>query len=322
MRIGKRKPVIASPTGTSAKSSLDPAALSPLKPADINKQKHLNKRILTDVIVRNLFSVSTVFALLILGILLYRIVSQSIGWLTLRFLTSNLSISPERAGIKGVIIGSSLLMLVVTPLTIILGTATAIFLEEYVRKGFLNSIVKVNISNLAAVPSVIFGLLGLTVFSRLLGLGSSILAGALTMSLLVLPIVVVASQEALKAVPGYLREASYAVGATKWTTIRKVVLPAALPGILTGSILAISRAIGETAPLIVLGIPALILRIPRTVMDNFTALPVQIYYWTLDSVLVAEYANLAAATIIVLLALLFILNTAAIFIRNKFQRKF
>ncbi|MHB1454569.1 MAG: phosphate ABC transporter permease PstA [Saccharofermentanales bacterium] len=286
------------------------------------RKKRLAKRLLIDVIVRKLFSLSTIAALAILGILLYRIIVQSIGWLDLKFLTSNLSLSPERAGIKGVIIGSSLLMLVVTPVTIILGTATAIFLEEYVRKGILNSIVKVNISNLAAVPSVIFGLLGLTVFSRLLGLGSSILAGALTMSLLVLPIVVVASQEALKAVPGYPREASYAVGATKWTTIRKVVLPAALPGILTGSILAISRAIGETAPLIVLGIPALILRIPDTLMDNFTALPVQIYYWTLDSVLIAEYANLAAATIIVLLVLLFILNTAAIFIRNRFQRKY
>lgn len=290
--------------------------------SDVMRKKRLARRLLTDVIVRKLFSLSTIAALVILGILLYRIISQSIGWLDLKFLTSNLSLSPERAGIKGVIIGSSLLMLVVTPVTIILGTATAIFLEEYVRKGILNSIVKVNISNLAAVPSVIFGLLGLTVFSRLLGLGSSILAGALTMSLLVLPIVVVASQEALKAVPGYLREASYAVGATKWTTIRKVVLPAALPGILTGSILAISRAIGETAPLIVLGIPALILRIPQNLMDNFTALPVQIYYWTLDSVLVAQYANLAAATIIVLLVLLFILNTAAIFIRNKFQRKY
>ena len=152
------------------------------------------------------------------------------------------------------------------------------------------------------MPSVIFGLLGLGLFGRLLGLGSSILAGGFTLSLLVLPIVVVSSQEAIKAVPGFLKEASYAMGANKWTTIRKVVLPVSLPGILTGAILSISRAIGETAPLVVLGIPTLIMRVPTSVMDDFTALPIQIYYWTLDTVLTAEYANLAAATIVVLLS--------------------
>jgi phosphate transport system permease protein len=154
------------------------------------------------------------------------------------------------------------------------------------------------------------------------GLGSSILAGGLTMSLLVLPIIVVSSQEAIKAVPSYLREASFAMGADKWTTVRRVVLPVALPGILTGAILSLSRAIGETAPLVVLGIPALLLRVPSSVMDNFTALPIQIYYWTLDTVLTAEYANLAAATIVVLLLILFIMNSVAIIIRNKFEVKF
>lgn len=142
------------------------------------------------------------------------------------------------------------------------------------------------------------------------------------MSLLVLPIIVVSSQEAIKAVPSYLREASFAMGADKWTTVRRVVLPVALPGILTGAILSLSRAIGETAPLVVLGIPALLLRVPSSVMDNFTALPIQIYYWTLDTVLTAEYANLAAATIVVLLLILFIMNSVAIIIRNKFEVKF
>ncbi len=293
----------------------DPAAAK-------RQQRRLRRRLMADRLIRSIFLLTVVFALLILAILLIRMLSQSIGWLDWKFLTSNLSISPSKAGIKGVILGSGMLMLVTAPLAILLGAASAIFLEEYVRKGFFHSFVKINISNLSAVPSVIFGLLGLTVFSRLMRLGSSILAGALTLSLLVLPIVVVSAQEALKAVPGYLREASYAMGATQWTTIRKVVLPAALPGILTGSILAIARAIGETAPLIVLGIPALILRIPRSIFDNFTALPVQIYYWTLDSVLVKEYINLAAATILVLLAMLSVLNAVAIFIRNRFQRKF
>ena len=209
-------------------------------------------------------------------------------------------------------------MVVVAPVTLFLGVATAIYLEEYSGKGKLQRLIQVNISNLAGVPSVIFGLLGLTVFSRLFGLGLSVLAGGFTMSLLVLPIVVVSSQEAIRAVPGFLRDASYAMGATKWTTIKNVVLPAAIPGILTGVILALSRAIGETVPLVVLGIPALILTTPSGLMSDFTVLPIQIYYWTLDTVLVAEYANLAAATIIVLLVVLFIMNSVAIYIRNKY----
>lgn len=281
-----------------------------------------SRRIWTSKASKYVFSMSTVFALLVLGILIYRIVIDSIGWLNLDFLKNNLSIFPEKAGIKGAILGSLGLMLVVIPVTLILGVSTAIYLEEYAKKGKLQRFIQINISNLASVPSVIFGLLGLAVFGRALGLGSSILAGGFTLSLLVLPIVVVSSQEALKAVPGFLREASYAMGADKWTTIRKVVLPVALPGILTGSILAMSRAIGETAPLVVLGIPTLIMKIPTSLMDDFTALPIQIYYWTLDTVLTREYANLAAATIIVLLGVLFLLNSVAIVIRNKFQRSF
>jgi phosphate transport system permease protein len=284
--------------------------------------KRLDRRIILDRSIKIVFSFSVFIALGILTILLSSIIIQSIGWLDWQFLTSNLSINAQRAGIKGVITGTLLMMVILAPVTLILGVATAIFLEEYVRKGWFHSIVKINISNLSAVPSVIFGLLGLTIFSRLLGLGSSILAGALTMSLLILPIVVVSAQEAIKAVPGFLREASYAMGATKWTTIRKVVLPSALQGILTGSILGLSRAIGETAPLIVTGIPALILKMPQSIMDNFTALPVQIYYWTLDSVLVREYANLAAATIVVLLTMLLTLNVSAIILRSKFQRRY
>ena len=284
--------------------------------------KRMNNRILLDKIGKSVFSLSVLFALLILGILFYRIGSQSIGWLDLQFLTSNLSIFPDKAGIYGVIIGSFLLMVVVIPVTLVLGISTAIYLEEYANKGRFQAFVNMNISNLAGVPSVIFGLLGLTVFGRLLNLGSSILAGGLTLSLLVLPIIVVAGQEAIRAVPGFLRDGAYAMGATKWTTVRTVVLPAALPGILTGSILAISRAIGETAPLVVLGIPALILKIPNSLMSDFTALPIQIYYWTLDTVLTPEYANLAAATIVVLLTLLFMLNSVAIVIRNKYQRRY
>lgn len=284
--------------------------------------RRIEKRTLLNTITKYCFLLSTLFALLILTILIYRIWNQSIGWLNIKFLTSKLSIFPQKAGIFGAIVGSLMLMAIVAPITIILGVATAIYLEEYGGKGRLQALINTNISNLAGVPSVIFGLLGLTVFGRMLNLGSSILAGGLTMSLLVLPIVVVASQEAIRAVPGFLREASYGMGASKWTTINRIVLPVALPGILTGSILALSRAIGETAPLVVLGIPTLILKTPQSLMDDFTALPIQIYYWTLDTVLTAEYANLAAATIIVLLTVLFFLNSIAIIIRNKFQRRY
>jgi phosphate transport system permease protein len=284
-------------------------------------QKRTIRRIKLNKVLQFIFSLSLGFALLVLIVLLYRVFKDSIGWLNLNFLTGRLSIFPHKAGIYSVIIGSVYLTLIVIPITLILGVSTAIYLEEYAAKGRLKSIINTNISNLASVPSVIFGLLGLTVFSRMLNLGSSILAGGLTLSLLVLPIVVVASQEAIKAVPNNLREASLAIGATKWTTIKNIVLPVSLPGILTGSILAISRAIGETAPLVALGVPTLILTTPSSIFDDFTALPIQIYYWTLDTVLTPEYANLAAATIVVLLTVLIVMNSAAIIIRNKFEKK-
>lgn len=286
------------------------------------QDKRTGYRLGLNKVLKNLFLIATLFTLVILAVLIIQIITQGIGWLDWQFLTSKLSINPERAGILGVIAGTVGLMIVTGPVTMVLGVCTAIYLEEYAKKGKLRSFIQMNISNLAGVPSIIFGLLGLAVISRLLNLGSSILSGGLTLSLLVFPIVVVASQEAIRAVPQFLREASYGMGATKWQTIRRVVLPAAIPGILSGFILALSRAIGETAPLIALGIPVLIMPIPNSLMSDFTALPIQIYYWTLDAVLVAEYANLAAATIIVLLVVLFIMNSTAIFIRNKFQKRY
>lgn len=285
-------------------------------------ERRIRKRRMYNRAAEIIFTGIIIFIMVILGLLLYETITSSIGWLDWDFLTGRLSIRPDKAGIKAVIIGSAMLMAVVAPVTMIIGVSTAVYLEEYSKKGKLHDLISVNISNLAGVPSVIFGLLGLTVFGRIFGLGSSILAGGLTLSLLILPNVVVSSQEAIKAVPQYLREASFGLGATKWTTVRKVVLPSAIPGIMTGAILALSRAIGETAPLVVLGIPTLILKSPQSFMDDFTALPIQIYYWTLDTVLTPEYANLAAATIIVLLAILFILNSLAIVIRNKFQNRY
>ena len=283
--------------------------------------RRTNFRLLQNNVSKYIFLLATLFGLIVLSILIYRVVSDGIGWINFDFLTGKLSTQPERAGIMGAILGTFWLMLVVTPVTMFLGVGTAIYLELYAKKGFLQAFIQTNIANLAGVPSIVYGILGLTVFARAMNLGSIALAGGLTMSLLILPIVIVASQEALRAVPSPLSEASYGMGATKWQTIKNIILPVALPGILTGAILSLSRAIGETAPLVVLGIPALLIPFPGSIFDKFTVLPMQIYYWTLDSSLTAEYANLAAATIIVLLFCLLILNSTAIVIRNKFQKQ-
>lgn len=285
-------------------------------------QKKMNTRLSINNMAKSLFLVATLIGLVVLVILFYRVIAQSMGWIDLQFITSKLSTMADRAGIMGAIMGTVWLMLVVAPITMFLGVGTAIYLEEYAKKGRLQRFLQTNISNLAGVPSIVFGILGLTIFVRAAGLGNIVLAGGLTMALLVLPIVVVASQEAIRSVPGYLREASYGMGATKWQTIKNIVLPASLPGISTGVILALSRAIGETAPLVVLGIPALLIPLPEGIFDKFTVLPMQIYYWTIDAALVAEYANLAAATIVVLLIILLVMNSIAVVIRNKFQRRF
>ncbi|WOV87244.1 phosphate ABC transporter permease PstA [Sporosarcina oncorhynchi] len=284
--------------------------------------RHMKARLVLNQFSKFIFMLAAFFGLFFLVILLVRVVTEGIGSINIDFLTGKLSTQPERAGIMGAILGTFWLMLVVAPVTMFLGVGTAIYLEMYARKGKLVGFIQTNISNLAGVPSIVYGILGLTVFVRTLGLGNVVLAGGLTMSLLILPIVIVSSQEAIRSIPFYLSEASYGVGATKWQTIQRIILPAALPGILTGAILSLSRAIGETAPLVVIGIPALLIPFPGGIMDRFTVLPMQIYYWTLDASLVAEYANLAAATIIVLLLTLFLLNSAAIIIRNKFQRVF
>lgn len=285
-------------------------------------QKKMGSRLFANNLAKVLFLLATLFGLVVLVILIYRVVVQSIGWIDLDFIMNKLSTDPQRAGIMGAILGTLWLMLVVAPVTMILGIGTAIYLEEYAKKSKIQALIQTNISNLAGVPSVVFGILGLTVFVRGLNLGSVVLSGGLTMALLVLPVVVVSSQEAIRAVPQFLREASYGMGATKWQTVKNVVLPASIPGILTGVILAISRAIGETAPLVVIGIPALLIPLPNGILDRFTILPVQIYYWTTDSALVAEYGNLAAATIVILLIVLFVMNSVAIIIRNKFQKRY
>lgn len=282
--------------------------------------KRMGGRKIVNYLFKGLFMLATILALLALAILLYRIVTQGAGNLSWEFLNNFASRFPEKAGIKAALIGSLWLMAVVAPTSIILGVGSAIYLEEYAKKNRMTSFIRTNISNLAGVPSVVFGLLGLTIFVRALSLGNSVLAAGFTMSLLILPVIIVAAQEAIRAVPNELRDASLGMGATKWQTIVRIILPAAIPGILTGSILALSRAIGETAPLIVIGVPVIIQFLPSGVMDTFTALPMQIYDWS--SRPQQEFQAVAAAGIIVLMAVLLTMNSIAALIRNKFQKRY
>jgi phosphate transport system permease protein len=282
--------------------------------------KRMKSRLSKNSFSKWIFFALTMFVLLILGVLLYRIFSQGLGYLDLQFLQSLPSRKPENAGVYAALIGTIWLMAVVAPVSLLLGVGTAIYLEEYAKDNAITNFIKVNISNLAGVPSIVFGLLGLTIFVRALALGTSVLAAGLTMSLLVLPVIIVASQEAIRAVPNQLREASFGLGATKWQTIVRIVLPAAIPGILTGGILALSRAIGETAPLVVLGMPLFLAFLPRTFLDSMTVLPLQIYNWTGRPQV--EFHALAAAGIIVLLVMLIIMNSIAVLIRNKFQKRY
>ncbi|OCS90647.1 phosphate ABC transporter permease PstA [Caryophanon latum] len=282
--------------------------------------QNMNKRLFRNKLWKALFLGAVTIALASLVILLYRIVTQGADYLTWDFMTNFASRFPEQAGIKAALVGSLWLMLVVAPVSMTLGIGTAIYLEEYAKKNKLNDFIRMNISNLAGVPSIVFGLLGLTIFVRMLDLGKSVLAAGLTMSLLILPVIIVASQEAIRAVPKEQREASFGMGATKWQTIVRVVLPAAIPGILTGSILALSRAIGETAPLVVIGIPVILQFLPDGLLSSFTVLPMQIFDWAKRPQ--EEFLFVASAGIIVLMVLLIIMNSIAIFIRNKFQQRY
>lgn len=282
--------------------------------------KRMKSRLKFNVVWKTIFLLATLLALLTLVILLVRIVSQGSGYLNLDFFNNFGSRFAEKAGIKAALIGSVYLMLIIAPVSMILGVGTALYLEEYAKKNKFTAFIQMNISNLAGVPSIVFGLLGLTIFVRMLMLGKSLLAAGFTMSLLILPVIIVASQEAIRAVPKEQREASYGMGATKWQTITRVVLPAAVPGILTGSILALSRAVGETAPLVVLGIPVILQFLPDGLLSQFTTLPLQIYDWAKRPQEAFQFV--ASAGIIVLMILLVIMNSIAIFIRNKFQKRY
>ena len=255
------------------------------------------------------------------------------SWLTPVFLTTPMSSRAEFAGVRTAILGSLWMVGIAILFALPIGTGAAIYLQEYASKNFLNRVIQTNINNLAGVPSIVYGMLGLAIFVRalepftsgsLFGVtdsnGRTILSAGLTMGTLVLPLIIINAQEAIKAVPDSLRQAAFGVGATRWQTVWHHVLPNALPGILTGSILAVSRAIGETAPLIVVGASTFISLDPDGPFSKFTALPIQIYQWTTRAQ--SEFHAIAASAIIVLLVLLLTLNASAILLRNRVQRKY
>ncbi len=255
------------------------------------------------------------------------------NWISTNFLTSPMSSRAEFAGVRTAVLGSIWLVAIAVGMALPVGVGAAIYLQEYARKNFINNLIQTNINNLAGVPSIVYGMLGLAIFVRafevftsgaMFGItdtnGRTVMSAGLTMGILVLPLVIINAQEAIKAVPDSIRQAAFGVGATRWQTVWSHVLPNALPGILTGSILAMSRAVGETAPLIIVGASTFISADPNGPFSKFTALPIQIYQWT--SRAQAEFHNIAAAAILVLLILLLTLNATAIMLRNRFQRRY
>lgn len=279
----------------------------------------LNRRKRLEATMKVVFIGATMSGVLVLAVLLATVFYQGFGSLSWGFLTNPpSSLSAEGAGIYPAIIGSLWLISLTAVMSFVVGVGAAIYLEEYADRTWYTSVLQTNISNLAGVPSVVYGLLGLGVFVGILGLGRSVLSGALTLSLLILPVIIIASQEALRAVPSSLRQAALALGATKWQMVRDHVLPAAMPGILTGTILALSRAIGETAPVVVAGAASFLLFAPDSIQDRYIPLPVLIYSWTADARV--EFRDLASAAILVLLGLLLLMNAVAIFLRQRFDR--
>lgn len=280
---------------------------------DLFDDPGLKRRYLVQRVGKALTASSLVFAAAFLAFLVLSVLEQGVGAIDLAFLTNPPSSIPERAGIGPVIVGSVYLMLVAMAFTVPVGVAAAVYLEEFAPDTRATELLQRFIENLAGVPSIVFGLLGLALFVRFFEFDKSVLSGGLTLGLLVLPIVVVASQEALDAVPDDFRDAALAMGATRWQATRDHVLPAAVPGIMTGTILALSRAIGETAPILFLG--AVFARNPPSgIFDGFLALPLQIFFWTRHPS--AEFHELAAGAILVLLLVLLLMNSAAVVVRQ------
>ena len=261
---------------------------------------------------------AVLISLVSLAVLLGQTALRGLPWLDWDFISNYMSRKPELAGIRAALAGSVITILITAVFTVPVGVGAAIYLEEYAPKNRLTQLIEVNISNLAGVPSVVYGLLGLGVFVQLMSLGKVVLAGALTLTLLVLPIVILASREAIRAVPNEYRLGAFALGADRWQVIKGAVLPSAIPGILTGTILALSRAIGEAAPILVISGLVYVTFVPGP-LDRFTVLPLQIFTWVGRPQ--EEFRSLAAAGIIVLLIVLLTMNAVAVFLRNRYQTR-
>lgn len=263
--------------------------------------------------------VSVLIGFVMLGTLLVDVLQKGIPFVDGILFTEPPSSNPDRAGARPAILGTVYMMVILLGTVVPLGVGTALYLEEYAdRDRWYNRLLELNIQNLAAVPSIVYGILGLAFLVRGLGLGRVLLAGALILTLLVLPTVIVASREAIRAVPDSIRQGAYALGATQWQVIWRQVLPASIPGIATGSILALARAIGETAPLLLVGALTYV-AVDPTLLGSFTALPIQIYQWIARPQ--EDFRLLAAAGIIVMLALLLTMNAFAIWLRNRYQKR-
>ena len=290
--------------------------MEPFSNGSFNLRRSRRKRI--GLILAGVLFLATIFGIVVLVTLLVDVVVTALPWLDAQFIGSLPSRTPGEAGIRSALIGSLWLMGLTALISVPLGVASALYLEEYAREGWFLRLIQVNIANLAGVPSVVYGILGLALFVRFAAFGNSLLAGALTLSLLILPIII-STQEALRSIPSGIRESAFALGATRWQVIYSHVLPMAAPGILTGVILALSRAIGETAPLILVGALTFVPFVPRGALDQFTALPIQIFNWTARPQ--DEFRGLAAAAIVVLIILLFTMNLTAILLRNYFEER-
>ncbi len=293
---------------------------------DSSKQElfspNLSKRYTMDRIFAIIAWGAISIAILVLAVLLIDILIDGLPSLNLEFLNNFPSRKAERAGIKAALVGTIWVMSLVAAVAFPLGVGAGIFLEEFAEENWFTSMIEININNLAGVPSIIYGLLGLTVFVRVLEPitgGRSIISGSLTLALLILPIIIVSTREALRAVPDSLRLAGLTLGATKWQVIWEQILPLALPGILTGTILALSRAIGETAPLIVVGAVVYISSLSTNLQNSFTVMPIQIFNWIGRPQ--EEFHHIAAGGIIVLMVVLLVMNATAVWLRNKFQNK-
>lgn len=295
-----------------------PTATPPVAVGSARFEPALARRKLTGTLFYGACLLAIGIVMLALALLLIDVFSRGLPWLDAEFLTGVPSRRPERAGILPALVGSLEVGLIVGVLSFPIGVAAAMYLTEYARDSRINRLLQTNISNLAGVPSIIYGILGLALFVRLLGLGPTTLAAGLTMTMLILPVVIIASIEAFRAVPDAQREGAYALGATRWQMVSRSVFPAAAPGIMTGLILAMARAIGEAAPLLLIGASVFVTFLPNPVSGSYTVLPIQVLQWAQRPQ--ADFQGISAAAIIVMLILMFTLNALAIIIRARLSR--